>query len=143
MALQLDVYLGGTISCDFGPQAITLSESIVHELGRDFFNSVLEVERQTVPSKPRFYSPWRHELRSAFGMAHANFTFSVLTLFHAEIDALCPARQVREYAEARRRVELEHLRYARPTLEQLLNEVASASLRRLLTTQFEAAIENG
>jgi hypothetical protein len=133
----------GTVFCDFVPHPIALAESIVHEWGHNVFNAILDVEQQSFDPEARFHSPWRHEPRPAFGMAHALFAFSLLCLFFGEIGCWTNLIQDRAYANARLRIEQEHLRYSRPVLEWLTETIASVRLRDLMNDMFELAIRGG
>lgn len=133
----------GTVFCDFAPRSIGLAESIVHEWGHNLFNAILGVEQQRFDPDARFYSPWRHEPRPAFGMAHALFTFSLLSIFFDELGRQAVHVKDRTYARARLRIEQEHLRYSRPILDWLTGSIASARLRDLMDGMFELAILGG
>lgn len=134
--------LPGTIFLEHHPSPFVNAENIIHEAAHCFLNECLAASGEKVDSvSPRWWSPWKNELRPTFGFLHACFAFSVVTIYQRLLSGREDAATV-AYATLQGSNHAQLLARSQPAFLDALRELKSTGAVRLLRLAFNEAVNH-
>lgn len=77
--------LPGTIFADHVGEPVVLARDLIHEAGHNWLNDALAACGIKISDEVRFFSPWKHTIRPAFGFLHACWAFPLTMIYTARI----------------------------------------------------------
>lgn len=131
----------GTVYCEHVASELRLAETLLHEATHTWLNYAFAAVQPRGFSDTKYWSPWRHKQRPAYGILQATFVFSLLCQFFDRCLASDKVGPVdKAYAESRLKVESQVLRDNLATLTQALGEIEDVALRAVLAEDLNRAL---
>ena len=75
--------LPGTVFTDHVGDPVVLARDLIHEAGHNWLNDALTATSCKIDDQARFHSPWKENMRPAFGFLHACWAFPLTMLYTA------------------------------------------------------------
>ncbi|MGH0635461.1 aKG-HExxH-type peptide beta-hydroxylase [Bacillus pacificus] len=132
----------GTVFSDWTEDEFRLAEAILHESTHNWLNTALSCyNERIIYSENFYYSPWKDEMRPAFGILHATAAFTILLQYFKNIyESPYSSERAKQYAKAKIGLERKRLTDAKDAINACLELIENNTLKSLLKLELDRAL---